>query len=109
MTETRKTQSSNGATTVTVTKKSRGISYLMNILSYVAVIIGGLALFIAMILAKCGISANFINTMTKIANCVGWLVLCVLSTKHAFRRGGILRLVIWIVAVVMIFTSIILI
>lgn len=88
---------------------SWSLNYIMNILAYAAVIIGGMALFIAMILSKVGISAEFVGTMQKVANCVGWLVLCLLSTKYAIRRSSLLMWIIWIVAVGMIITGIVLI
>ncbi len=113
MTETQKTKSTEETTTKkhTVAKKvgSWSLNYIMNVLAYSAVIIGGMALFIAMILSKVGISAEFVGTMQKIANCVGWLVLCLLSTKYALKRRSILMWVIWIVAVGMIITGIVLI
>ena len=113
MAETKKTTTTEETTTKkhSTAKKvgSWSLYYIMNILAYSAVIIGGMALFIAMILSKVGISASFVNSMQKIANCVGWLVLCFLSTKYAIKRRSILMWVIWIVAVAMIITGIVLI
>ena len=107
MSESQRAQS---ATKTTITaKRSTGANYLMNILSFGAVCIGGMALFIAMILSRCGISVAFISTLQKIANCIGWLVLCVLSTKFIIKRKRIWLWLVWIIAVIMIVTSIILI
>lgn len=112
MTETKSKTTEETTTKKKSTAKKVGnwsFNYVMNILSYAAVIIGGMALFVTMILSKVGISVSFVNTMQKIANCVGWLVLCVLSTKYAIKRRSILMWVIWIIAVVMIITGIVLI
>ena len=112
MTETKKTKTTEETKKTHTTARKVGswsLNYVMNVLAYVAVIIGGMALFIAMILSKAGISAQFVGTMQKVANCVGWLVLCLLSTKYAIRRSSILMWIIWIVAVAMIITGIVLI
>lgn len=114
MAETEKTKTTEETTTkhkksVATKVGSWSLNYIMNIMAYAAVIIGGMALFIAMVLSKVGISAEFVGTMQKVANCVGWLVLCLLSTKYALRRCSILMWVIWIVAVGMIITGIVLI
>ena len=106
---TEETSSTKQKKSVATKVGSWSLNYIMNVLAYAAVIIGGMALFIAMILSKVGISANFVGTMQKIANCVGWLVLCLLSTKYAIRRSSLLWWIIWIVAVGMIITGIVLI
>lgn len=94
--------------TESTTTKTHSTSYFMNILSYFAVCIGGLALFLAMILGKLGVSANFTSIMSTIANAIGWLVLCVLSFSYIRRRKKIWMWVVWAIAVVMIVISIIL-
>lgn len=104
----KKPQNQSTTTTTTVKKSSGGYMYFMNILSYVAVCVGGLALFIAMILSKCGISIKFTSTMTTIANAIGWAVLCLLSFNYISRRKKLWMWIVWAVAIVMIITSIIL-
>lgn len=88
MTTKNKSQNTSSTTTTTV-KRSSGYMYFMNILSYAAVCVGGLALFISMILSKCGISIAFTSTMTTIANAIGWAVLCLLSVNYISRRRKI--------------------
>ena len=97
----------NESTTTTTTKTHTG-SYIMNILAYVAVCIGGLALFIASILGKLNVSAGFVSIMSTVANAIGWLVLCILSFNYIRRRKKIWMWVVWAIAVVMIVVSIIL-
>ncbi len=110
MTENKQTKETTTKKTSTTAKVgSWSFNYIMNILSYSAVIIGGMALFIAMILGKVGVSAQFVSTMQKVANCIGWAVLCLLSTRYALKRRNLWMWIIWIVAVVMIVTGIILI
>lgn len=92
----------------TTTTKSHTGSYIMNILAYVAVCIGGVALFISMILSKVGVSASFVSIMSTVANALGWLVLCILSFNYIRRRKKIWMWVVWAIAVVMIVVSVIL-
>ncbi len=101
---------SKTTTTTTTSTKKTGTSfgYIMNILSYVAVCVGGLALFISMILSKCGISASFVSVMQTVANAIGWAVLCILSFNYIKRRRKTWMWVVWAIAVVMIITGIIL-
>lgn len=102
-----KTETKQTATTST---KKRGFSfgYILNILSYVAVVIGGLALFISFILAKFGISTSITGAMQIIANAIGWAVLCLMSTVYVSHRRKIWMWVVWAIAVVMIVIGIIL-
>ena len=95
-------------TKTTSSKKSFNIAYILNILSYAAVCIGGLALFIAMILGKFGLSTSITGAMQTIANAIGWAVLCLLSASYISHRRKIWMWVVWAVAVVMIVIGIIL-
>ncbi|MBQ8451326.1 MAG: hypothetical protein IJ538_00905 [Clostridia bacterium] len=95
-------------TTTTSSSNKKSASYFMSIFAYVAVVVGGLALFIAMILSKVGVTASFIGIMQKIANAIGWLVLCVLSFKYISKRRKIWMWVVWAIAVVMIIVGIVL-
>lgn len=97
-------------TKTTSTTKSSGNTFVnkfMNILAFVAVIIGGVGLFLAMILGLFGLSASWINSMQSIANAIGWLALCLLSVKYIKNRKKLSIWIVWIVAIVMIFTGII--
>ena len=105
---TTKKSQNNSTTTTTTVRRGSGYMYFMNILSYAAVCVGGLALFISAILSKCGISVAFTSTMTAIANAIGWLVLCVLSVNYISRRRKLWMWIVWVIAIVMIITSIIL-
>ena len=103
-------KSTQKTTTSHTSSSKRGFSfgYILNILSYAAVCIGGLALFIAMILAKFGLSTSITGAMQTIANAIGWAVLCLLSAVYISHRRKIWMWVVWAVAVVMIITGIIL-
>lgn len=97
-------------TKITTTTRSSGNSFLnsfMNILAFVAVCIGGVGLFLAMILRVFGLSASWINSMQSIANAIGWIALCLLSVKYIRHRRKLWIWIVWIVAIVMIFTGII--
>ena len=97
-------------TTTSTTKKSNGYSlaYIMVILSFIAVCFCGVALFIAMILGKFGISASFCSALQKVANIIGWSVLCFISFRYIKNRKKIWLWVVWVLAIVMIITGIIL-
>lgn len=87
--------------------KKKGAS-LMDMLSFVAVVVGGVGLLVASILGKIGISANIVGTLQMIANMVGWIVLCFLSFNYIRGRKSVLLWVLWAIAVVMIVVGIIL-
>ena len=61
------------------THSTSNMHYITNLLSFVAVYFCGIALFLAMILSKFGISASICSMMQKIANVIGWSVLCLYS------------------------------
>lgn len=81
---------------------------LLDILGYVAVVVGGIALFAAMILAKAGISVGLVSLLQKIANIIGWVVLCALSFKFIRNKKKVWMWVVWAIAFVMIIVGIIL-
>ena len=91
-------------TTTTKTRKSISIPYILNILAYCAVIICGVALTVAYILGKCGVSASITGRLEGVANAIGWVVLCILSFGYIKHRRSILKWVVWTVAVVVIIT-----
>ena len=107
-TKTKSETKTTSSTTSTSKRKGFSIAYILNILSYVAVCLGGLALFIAMILGKFGLSTSITGAMQTIANAIGWAVLCLLSAVYISHRRKIWMWVVWAVAVVMIITGIIL-
>ena len=96
-------------TTTTTTKKSNGFSFsgFMNILAFIAVCVGGIGMFLAMILKLFGLSAGWINSLQAVANAIGWIALCLLSIRYIKNRRKIWIWVVWTIAVVMIFTGII--
>ena len=87
--------------------KNKGAS-IMDMLSFIAVIVGGIGLLVASVLGKVGISADIVGTLQMIANMVGWIVLCFLSFNYIKNRKNIWLWVVWAVAVVMIVVGIIL-
>lgn len=104
-----KSTSTESSTSTSTSKKSSGFSfnYILNILAFAAVCIGGMALFIAMILSKCGVQASITGTLQTIANSIGWAVLAILSFKYIRHRRKIWLWVVWTIAVVMIIVGII--
>ena len=83
------------------------VSNFMNILAFVAVCVGGIAMFLATILRWFGLTAAWINSMQAIANAIGWLALCLLSIKYIRRRRKLWIWIVWTIAIIMIFTGII--
>lgn len=108
--KTTNTTSSSSAPSTNSSKKSTGgliVSNFMNILAFVAVCIGGIAMFLATILRWFGLTATWINSMQAVANAIGWLALCLLSVNYIKRRRRLWILIVWAIAIVMIFTGII--
>ena len=103
MAEKKKSTSSSSSS-----RKSFSFNTIMDALAYVAVCIGGIALLLAFILGKIGISASVVSAMQKVANSIGWLVLCVLSVKFIKSKSKVWLWVVWAVAIVMIVVGIIL-
>lgn len=100
-TQSNSTNSSKKSTT------SLFVSNFMNILAFVAVCVGGIAMFLATILRWFGLTATWINSMQAIANAIGWLALCLLSINYIRRRKKLWIWIVWAIAIVMIFTGII--
>ncbi|MBQ8425949.1 MAG: hypothetical protein IJX17_08055 [Clostridia bacterium] len=89
--------------------KEKKSSYnLMDMCSFIAVCLGGIALFAAMLLGKLGVSVELVGLVQKIANIVGWAVLCLLSFNVIKSRKAIWMWIVWVIAVVMIVIGIIL-
>ena len=99
---TTKTETSSSSRSTNVT-----LGAIMNALAFVAVCIGGIALFLAMLLKLFGLTASWIGTMQAVANAIGWIALCVLSINYIKHRRKLWIWIVWTVAVVMIFTGII--
>ena len=102
---------SNSSSSASTTKKTSTsaiiVSNFMNILAFVAVCVGGIAMFLATVLRWFGLTANWINSMQAVANAIGWLALCLLSVKYIRKRRKLWIWIVWTIAIVMIFTGII--
>lgn len=91
-------------------EKKSGSSFnsVMDTLAYIAVCIGGIALLVAFILAKINVSVGIVSILQKVANIIGWIVLCLLSVKFIQSKRNVWLWVIWAAAVVMIVIGVIL-
>ncbi len=100
----KKNTKSTQTTTTTTTKKQRTIGFgtLMSLLAFAAVCFGGIALLLIKVLAWIGVSASICGALQKIANCLGWIVLCVLSFNYIRHRRKIWIWVMWAISIVMI-------
>ena len=102
---------SNSSSSASTTKKASTsaiiVSNFMNILAFVAVCVGGIAMFLATVLRWFGLTASWINSMQAVANAIGWLALCLLSVKYIRKRRKLWIWIVWTIAIVMIFTGII--
>ena len=103
-----KKESTTTTTTTTSSSKSTSTGFIINILSYIAVCVGGLALFISFVLSKIGVSASFVGAMQTIANAIAWAVVSFLSFRYIRRRHKLWMWIVWVVAIVMIVMGIIL-
>ena len=106
-TTTTSSTQSNSSSSSKKSTTSLFVSNFMNILAFVAVCIGGIAMFLATILRWFGLTAAWINSMQAIANAIGWLALCLLSINYIRRRKKLWIWIVWAIAIVMIFTGII--
>ena len=108
-TQQKKTNSTSTTTTSNKTRSSTSpiVGNFMNILAFVAVCVGGIAMFLATILRFFGLTATWINSMQAIANAIGWLALCLLSVRYIRHRRKLWIWIVWAIAIVMIFTGII--
>ena len=88
-------------------KQKTNMSYILNVLAYVAVCFGGVALFVSMILGKCGVSLSIIPVMQKLANAIAWAVVSILSFNFIKNRKKLWMWIVWTIAVVMIILGII--
>lgn len=100
-----KNETKKETTSTNTTNKSSSsvfVSKFMNILAFAAVVIGGVALFLAKVLGWFGLTASWISKMQAIANAIGWLALCLLSIKYIKNRKKLWIWIVWIVAIIMI-------
>lgn len=102
---TKKTETTKSTKT---TRTTTSLSYFMNVLSYVAVCFGGVALFVTAILGAVGVSSAIIPVIQKFANAVAWTVVSILSFKFIKNRKKTWMWVVWTIAIVMIVLGIIL-
>ena len=87
---------------------SKSSGNLLDLLSYIAVCFGGIALLAAFILGYFQISIGLVGILQKIANIIGWIVLCLLSTNFIKSKRKIWLWVVWAIALVMIIVGVIL-
>lgn len=87
--------------------KSSG-NNITDVLGFIAVVFGGIALFAAMILGKLDIQIGLVSIIQKVANIIGWAVLCALSFNFIKNKRRVWMWVIWAIAFVMIIVGIIL-
>ena len=104
---TTKTSANKTEKTTVITSKTTSTSYLLNIMAYIAVCFGGVALFVAMILSKLDINLSIISIIQKLANALAWIVVSILSFKFIKNRKKLWMWVVWTIAVVMIIIGII--
>lgn len=80
-------------------KKSR--ASLMDMLSFIAVIVGGIGLVVSKLL-----TGKIVAILSTVSNMVGWFVLCLLSFNYIKNRKNIWMWLVWGVAVIMIVLSV---
>lgn len=103
-----KTKTEEKTTTKTTTSKRVVSSYTLNLLAYIAVCFGGIALFVAMILSKFDISLSVVSMIQRVANAIAWAVVSILSFYFIKNRKKTWMWVVWAIAIVMILVGIIL-
>jgi len=85
----------------TGTKSAHGAGWLVNLISFVAVICIGVAL----ILSKIGALGSIAGALMTIAQTVAYLVVSIVSFFYVSRRKNIWIWVAWIVSIVLIVLS----
>lgn len=88
-------------------EKKKSSASFTDTFAFIAVCLGGIALFVATILGFFDVSVGLINVLRTIADIVGWAVLCLLSYNFIKSKKTIWMWVIWVIAVVMIVFGII--
>lgn len=96
----------NTKTTETKTTHSSNW-HAMNIFSYIAVCIGGIALFLVFILQRLGLSSSYLPIFVKIANSIAWVIVACLSFRYIEHKRKTWMWVVWAIAIVMIIIGII--
>ena len=85
-------------TTTTQSKPSKSAGWLINLISFVAVICIGVSL----ILTKLGFLSSIQGALMQIAQTMAYLVVSVVSFYYVYRRKNIWIWVTWVVSVVLI-------
>lgn len=102
------TKTTTKKTERTTSSSTTSSSHILNVLAYIAVCFGGVALFVAMILSRFDISFSIISMIQKVANAIAWAVVSFLSFRFIKNRKKVWMWVVWTIAVVMIIVGIIL-
>ena len=85
-------------------KATKSAGWLINFISFVAVICVGISL----LLSKVGLSGNVSGALSIIAQAISYLVLIIISCFYIARRKSIVLWIIWGVSVALIVISFIL-
>lgn len=105
---TKSAKKTESTTTTTETRRSHNSGWFATTaFSYVAVCIGGLALFLSFILQKLGVSLTFLPVLVKIANSIAWAIVAWLSFLYIKSKRKTWMWVVWAIAIVMIIVGII--
>lgn len=83
-------------------KKSGSSASLMDLLAFIAVLVGGIALFVIFVLGRFDIHVGVLGWISAIANFLGWIVLCILSAKYIRTQGKVWMWILWAIALVFI-------
>ena len=86
---------------VSGTKSAHGAGWLINLVSFVAVICIGVAL----ILSKIGALGSIAGALMTIAQTIAYLVVSVVSVFYVYRKKNVWIWITWIVSIILIVLS----
>lgn len=76
--------------------------HFVHFLAYIAVIMIGIALALSFILSKVGVSSSIVGSISKVANALAYLIVCVASFYYARSKRNVWFFVLWLIATVLI-------
>jgi len=76
--------------------------HFVNFLAYIAVIMIGIALALSFILQKVGVSSTIVGSISKVANALACLIVCIASFYYARSKRNAAFFILWLIATVLI-------
>ena len=82
--------------------------HFVNFLAYIAVIMIGVALALSFLLGKLGVNATIAGYISKIAQALAYIIVCIASFYYARSKRNIWFFILWLIATVLIVVFVVL-